>query len=135
MLAEVWAEPVSAEQVLLTTRFPPGAPSSALLPLWRARKSQRVTISLWCRRFVARRRHSDCPATVQSAVPWPVAALAIDVITRDVLARVMQCPGADEGNLFFCDTRSIGSRRSCSMEGYGSVAKMRRYNARKPQNG
>jgi predicted RNA-binding Zn ribbon-like protein len=70
-------------------------------------------------------------ATVQSAVLWPVAASAIELLTHDDLGRVKQCSGPDGCDWLFYDTSKNGSRRWCSMEGCGSRAKMRRYNARK----
>ena len=73
--------------------------------------------------------------SVQSAVLWPVVASAIELLTRDDLRRVKQCSGPHGCDWLFYDTSKNGSRRWCSMEGCGSRAKMRRYNARKRQNG
>jgi predicted RNA-binding Zn ribbon-like protein len=70
-------------------------------------------------------------ATLDSAILWPVAASAIELLTRDDLARVKQCSGLDGCDWLFYDTSKNGSRRWCSMEGCGSRAKMRRYNARR----
>jgi predicted RNA-binding Zn ribbon-like protein len=74
-------------------------------------------------------------ASVQSVVLWPVVASAIELLTRDDLRRVKQCSGPHGCDWLFYDTSKNGSRRWCSMEGCGSRAKMRRYNARKRQNG
>ncbi len=73
-------------------------------------------------------------ATVRSAILWPVAASAIELLTRDDVTRVKQCSGADGCDWLFYDTSKNGSRRWCSMEGCGSRAKMRRYNARRRQS-
>jgi predicted RNA-binding Zn ribbon-like protein len=62
---------------------------------------------------------------------WPIARSAIDVLTRDNLTRVKECPGADDCGWLFYDTSKNGSRRWCSMEGCGSRLKMRRQYARK----
>lgn len=64
---------------------------------------------------------------------WPIARSAIDVLTQDNLARVKECPGADDCGWLFYDTSKNGSRRWCSMEGCGSRLKMRRQYARKKQ--
>lgn len=73
-------------------------------------------------------------ATMQSAVLWPVVTSAIELLTRDDLSRVKQCSGPHGCDWLFYDTSKNGSRRWCSMEGCGSRAKMRRYNARKRQS-
>ncbi len=62
---------------------------------------------------------------------WEVARSAIDVLTRDDLTRVKQCPGADDCGWLFYDTSKNASRHWCSMEGCGSRVKMRNQYARK----
>ena len=62
---------------------------------------------------------------------WPIARSAIDVLTTDNLARIKECPGADDCGWLFYDTSKNGSRRWCSMEGCGSRLKMRRQYAKR----
>ena len=64
-------------------------------------------------------------------VLWFVARSAVDLLTGDDLARVKQCPGADDCGWLFFDTSKNGTRRWCSMEGCGSRVKMRRHYARR----
>ena len=61
---------------------------------------------------------------------WVVARSAVEVLTTDELARVKECPGADDCGWLFYDTSKNNSRRWCSMEGCGSRVKMRRQYAR-----
>jgi predicted RNA-binding Zn ribbon-like protein len=61
---------------------------------------------------------------------WEVARSAIDLLTRDDLKRVKQCPGAGDCGWLFYDTSKNASRRWCSMEGCGSRVKMRNQYAR-----
>ncbi len=61
---------------------------------------------------------------------WAVAHSAVNVLTVDDLARVKECPGADDCGWLFYDTSKNGSRRWCSMEGCGSRVKMRQQYAR-----
>lgn len=61
---------------------------------------------------------------------WSVARSAIEVLTRDDLRRVKECPGADDCGWLFYDTSKNMSRRWCSMEGCGSRVKMRNQYAR-----
>ncbi len=62
---------------------------------------------------------------------WAVAHSAVDVLTVDDLARVKECPGADDCGWLFYDTSKNGSRRWCSMESCGSRVKMRQQYARR----
>lgn len=62
---------------------------------------------------------------------WNVAGSAIEVLMRDDLRRVKQCPGADDCGWLFYDTSKNMSRRWCSMEGCGSRVKMRNQYAKK----
>ena len=62
---------------------------------------------------------------------WPVARTAADLLTSGRLDRVRECPGADGCGWLFYDTSKNGSRRWCSMEGCGNVAKARRLYARR----
>jgi predicted RNA-binding Zn ribbon-like protein len=57
---------------------------------------------------------------------WLVAASAVELLTEGELARVKQCPGADDCGWLFYDSSRNGTRRWCSMEGCGSRVKMRR---------
>jgi predicted RNA-binding Zn ribbon-like protein len=66
-----------------------------------------------------------------ASVLWLVAASAVDLLTRGDIGRVKQCGGPEGCDWLFYDTSKNGSRRWCSMEGCGSRAKMRRYNARR----
>lgn len=61
---------------------------------------------------------------------WAIARSAVEVLTVDDLARVKECPGADDCGWLFYDTSKNGSRRWCSMEGCGSRVKMRQQYAR-----
>jgi predicted RNA-binding Zn ribbon-like protein len=61
---------------------------------------------------------------------WLVSASAVELLTEGDLARVKQCPGADDCGWLFYDTSRNGKRRWCSMEGCGSRVKMRRYYTR-----
>jgi predicted RNA-binding Zn ribbon-like protein len=61
---------------------------------------------------------------------WAVTRSAIEVLTTDDLARIKECPGADDCGWLFYDTSKNNSRRWCSMEGCGSRVKMRRQYAR-----
>lgn len=61
---------------------------------------------------------------------WDVARSAVDVLTKDDLKRVKECPGADDCGWLFYDTSKNASRRWCSMEGCGSRVKMRHLYAR-----
>jgi predicted RNA-binding Zn ribbon-like protein len=54
-----------------------------------------------------------------------VTRSAIDVLTTDDLARVKECPGADDCGHLFYDTTRNGRRRWCSMLTCGSRVKMR----------
>jgi predicted RNA-binding Zn ribbon-like protein len=58
---------------------------------------------------------------------WLVVASAVALLTEGDLARVKQCPGADDCGWLFYDTSRNGTRRWCSMEGCGSRVKMRRH--------
>ena len=69
--------------------------------------------------------------SIASRVLWPVARSAIELLTAGDLARVRQCPMPEGCGWLFYDTSKNASRRWCSMEGCGSHAKMRRYNARR----
>jgi predicted RNA-binding Zn ribbon-like protein len=64
---------------------------------------------------------------------WAIARSAVDLLTSPEVGRVKACANHGCGWLFF-DSSKNGSRRWCSMEGCGSRAKMRRYNARKRQS-
>lgn len=64
---------------------------------------------------------------------WLVVASAMELLTEGDLARVKQCPGADDCGWLFYDTSRNGTRRWCSMEGCGSRMKMRRHYARHKQ--
>ena len=64
---------------------------------------------------------------------WLVSASAVELLTEGDLARVKQCPGADDCGWLFYDTSRNGTRRWCSMEGCGSRMKMRRHYARHRQ--
>ena len=66
---------------------------------------------------------------------WDVVRSAVEVLTVDDLARVKECPGADDCGWLFYDTSKNNSRRWCSMEGCGSRVKMRRHYARRTANG
>lgn len=56
-----------------------------------------------------------------------VALAAADLLTREDLSRVKQCPGPDGcGWLFFDETKNK-SRKWCSMEQCGGVAKAKRF--------
>jgi predicted RNA-binding Zn ribbon-like protein len=63
---------------------------------------------------------------------WEVARSAVELLTEGDTRRVKQCAEVTGGcrGLFY-DLSKNGSRRWCSMEGCGSHAKMRRYNARR----
>jgi predicted RNA-binding Zn ribbon-like protein len=61
---------------------------------------------------------------------WLVSASAVELLTEGDLARVKQCPGADDCGWLFYDTSRNGKRRWCSMEGCGSRVKMRRHYTR-----
>jgi predicted RNA-binding Zn ribbon-like protein len=61
---------------------------------------------------------------------WLVAASAVELLTEGELARVKQCPGADDCGWLFYDSSRNATRRWCSMEGCGSRVKMRRHYAR-----
>jgi predicted RNA-binding Zn ribbon-like protein len=61
---------------------------------------------------------------------WTVAHSAVELLTTGELARVKECPGADDCGWLFYDTSKNGSRRWCSMEGCGSRVKMRHQYAR-----
>ena len=69
--------------------------------------------------------------SVEGRVLWPVARSAIALLTTGDLARVKRCPVPDGCGWLFYDISKNASRRWCSMEGCGSHAKMRRYNARR----
>lgn len=65
-------------------------------------------------------------------VLWPVARSAVDLLVGRDSARIKECRGPDGGcGWLFYDVSKNASRRWCSMEGCGSVAKMRRYRARR----
>ena len=66
---------------------------------------------------------------------WPVAASAVELLTEGDLARVRQCPGADDCGWLFYDASRNGTRRWCSMEGCGSRVKMRRSYAKRRARG
>jgi predicted RNA-binding Zn ribbon-like protein len=68
------------------------------------------------------------------SVLWPIARSALVLLTTDDLARIKECPGADDCGWLFYDTSKNNSRRWCSMEGCGSRVKMRRQYARRPTN-
>jgi predicted RNA-binding Zn ribbon-like protein len=56
----------------------------------------------------------------------------VTLLVEGDLARVKACPGpANDCGWLFYDTSKNASRRWCSMEGCGSVAKMRHYRARR----
>ena len=61
---------------------------------------------------------------------WVAVSSAIELLTEGDLARVKQCPGADDCGWLFYDTSRNRSRRWCSMEGCGSRVKMRRQYAK-----
>jgi predicted RNA-binding Zn ribbon-like protein len=69
--------------------------------------------------------------TALDRILWPVAFAAIELLCSPMLARVKECPGADDCGWLFIDTSKNGTRRWCSMEGCGSRVKMRRQYARK----
>jgi predicted RNA-binding Zn ribbon-like protein len=75
--------------------------------------------------------NGPAPSVDLASVLWPVAASAVDLLTRGEIGRVKQCGGPEGCDWLFYDTSKNGSRRWCSMEGCGSRAKMRRYNARR----
>lgn len=62
---------------------------------------------------------------------WPIARSAVELLTTGDLMRVKLCAGPEGCGWLFYDTSKNDSRRWCSMEGCGSRAKMRRYNARR----
>jgi predicted RNA-binding Zn ribbon-like protein len=64
---------------------------------------------------------------------WAVARSAADLLTSDLLRRVRECPDPDGCGWLFVDTSKNRSRRWCSMEGCGNVAKARRHYQRQRQ--
>lgn len=63
---------------------------------------------------------------------WPVAASAVDLLTRGPLDRVKRCPVEDGGcSWLFIDATKNRSRRWCSMEDCGSQVKARRQTDRR----
>jgi predicted RNA-binding Zn ribbon-like protein len=76
------------------------------------------------------------PSGGASALPldrpwWPVAASAVDLLTRGPLDRIKQCP-TDEGcSWLFVDATKNRSRRWCSMDDCGSGVKARRQTDRR----
>jgi predicted RNA-binding Zn ribbon-like protein len=65
------------------------------------------------------------------AVLWPVARSAVELLTRGDLRRVKECPLPQGCSWLFYDQSKNISRRWCSMEGCGTLVKMRRYHARR----
>jgi predicted RNA-binding Zn ribbon-like protein len=65
------------------------------------------------------------------AILWPVARSAVELLTQGELRRVKECPGPEGCSWLFYDQSKNASRRWCSMEGCGTVVKMRRYHARR----
>lgn len=69
------------------------------------------------------------------AILWPVARSAVELLTQGELRRVKECPGPEGCSWLFYDQSKNASRRWCSMEGCGTLVKMRRYHARRRQAG
>jgi predicted RNA-binding Zn ribbon-like protein len=74
----------------------------------------------------------DTPAAEPLDRPWwPVAASAVELLTRGPLDRIKQCP-TDEGcSWLFIDATKNRSRRWCSMDDCGSHRKARRQTDRR----
>jgi predicted RNA-binding Zn ribbon-like protein len=71
------------------------------------------------------------PPPRDSLLPLRAVALALaDLLVSPRLHRVGRCEGVGDCGWLFLDTTKNGSRRWCSMETCGSLAKMRRYYAR-----
>lgn len=61
-------------------------------------------------------------------VLWPIARSAADLLTSDRLGDIRECANEEEGcGWLFLDTSKSHTRRWCSMDGCGNVAKARRY--------
>jgi len=59
---------------------------------------------------------------------WPVARSAADLLTSDRLADIRECANEEEGcGWLFLDCTKNHTRRWCSMDGCGNVAKARRF--------
>jgi predicted RNA-binding Zn ribbon-like protein len=59
---------------------------------------------------------------------WPIARSAADLLTSDRLEDVRECANEEEGcGWLFLDCTKNHTRRWCSMEGCGNVAKARRF--------
>jgi predicted RNA-binding Zn ribbon-like protein len=72
---------------------------------------------------------SDRPDALD-AILWPVARSAVELLTQGDLRRVKECPLPEGCSWLFYDQSKNASRRWCSMEGCGTLVKMRRYHAR-----
>ena len=72
----------------------------------------------------------DSDDTALDRVLWPVVRSATELLTRERLARVGQCPG-DECGWMFLDTSRSGRRQWCDMRDCGNVAKARRFRDRR----
>jgi predicted RNA-binding Zn ribbon-like protein len=57
---------------------------------------------------------------------WPISSAAVELLRYAPLDRLGRC---DHCRWLFLDTSRSGSRRWCSMNGCGSILKMRRYRA------
>lgn len=73
---------------------------------------------------------TDSPQDL-AAILWPVARSAVELLTHGELRRVKECPLPDGCSWLFYDQSKNASRRWCSMEGCGTLVKMRRYHARR----
>jgi len=73
---------------------------------------------------------SDPPGALD-AILWPVARSAVELLTQGELRRVKECPLPEGCSWLFYDQSKNASRRWCSMEGCGTLVKMRRYHARR----
>jgi predicted RNA-binding Zn ribbon-like protein len=71
------------------------------------------------------------PPNALDAILWPVARSAIELLTQGELRRVKECPLPEGCSWLFYDQSKNASRRWCSMEGCGTLVKMRRYHARR----
>jgi predicted RNA-binding Zn ribbon-like protein len=71
------------------------------------------------------------PPDALDAILWPVARSAVELLTQGDLRRVKECPLPEGCSWLFYDQSKNASRRWCSMEGCGTLVKMRRYHARR----
>jgi predicted RNA-binding Zn ribbon-like protein len=62
---------------------------------------------------------------------WPVARSAVELLLGGDPRRIKECPEPEGCSWLFYDQSKNASRRWCSMEGCGSLVKMRRYRARR----